>query len=121
MQNTSVIPTEIRLNPAKDELTIAFDNGETFHLSAEFLRVHSPSAEVQGHSPQEKKTIPGKKDVTIADIIATGNYAIRLVFSDGHDTGLFSWPYLYEIGTNQEALWTQYLEQLAKQGLNRDS
>ncbi len=114
------IPTEIRLNPAKDELKITFDNGNVFAFSAEFLRVMSPSAEVKGHTPDQKKTVGGKKHVTIAQIEATGNYAIRPKFSDGHQTGLYSWSYLYELGENQEKLWNDYLDELEQKGMSRD-
>ena len=119
-QSDSYIPTEIRLNPAKDELTVTFDNGKIFSFSAEFLRVLSPSAEVKGHTPDQKKNVGGKKDVTIAQISATGNYAIRPVFSDGHETGLYSWSYLYELGENQEKLWQDYLGELEQKGMSRE-
>jgi DUF971 family protein len=120
-QDATIWPTEIRLNPAKDELKVTFNNDKMFLFSAEFLRVHSPSAEVKGHTPKEKKTVGGKRNVVISTINATGNYAIRPIFSDGHDTGLFSWPYLYEIGTNNDQLWQQYLAELERLGLSRDS
>lgn len=120
MQMTSRVPTEIRLNPAKNELSITFNDGTAFQFSAEFLRVHSPSAEVKGHTPQQKKTVGGKKDVTISAINATGNYAVRIVFSDGHDTGLYSWPYFHEIGTEKSRLWDEYLIDLERLGLSRD-
>lgn len=120
MSNGEHTPTEIRLNPAKDELKITFDDGRIFSLSAEFLRVLSPSAEVKGHTPDQKKTVAGKKNVTITQIKATGNYAIRPVFSDGHDTGLYSWGYLYELGENQDKLWQDYLDELARKGMSRE-
>lgn len=113
-------PTEIRLNPAKDELTITFDKGKVVSFSAEFLRVMSPSAEVQGHTPDQKKTVGGKKGVTVAQISATGNYAIRPIFSDGHETGIYSWGYLYELGEHQEKLWQQYLDELEQKGMSRE-
>ncbi len=112
-------PTEIRLSPAKDTLHVAFDDGRAFALSAEFLRVHSPSAEVKGHGEGERKIIGGKQAVTIAGVEPTGNYAVRLQFSDGHGTGIFSWPYLYEVGRDHDALWTQYLRDLETRGLSR--
>jgi DUF971 family protein len=113
-------PTEIRLNPAKDELHIAFESGDRFSLPAEFLRVHSPSAEVVGHGAEERKILGGKRRVTILAVEPTGNYAVRLTFSDGHSTGIFTWPYLHEIGRNYEALWRRYLADLEKRGLRRD-
>lgn len=113
-------PTEIRLNPAKDRLHVAFEDGRSFSLSAEFLRVHSPSAEVKGHGGEERKIIGGKRHVLIAAIEPVGNYAIRPTFSDGHGTGIFSWLYLYEVGSGEAALWRQYTDDLAKRGLTRD-
>jgi DUF971 family protein len=113
-------PTEIRLSPAKDRLHIEFENGDAFDLPAEFLRVHSPSAEVTGHGAEERKILGGKKLVTITGVEPTGNYAVRLSFSDGHSTGIFTWPYLHEIGRDQRALWEQYLADLKARGLSRD-
>jgi DUF971 family protein len=113
-------PTEIRLNPEKNSLSLKFDNGEAFALPAEFLRVHSPSAEVQGHSPSERKVLGGKRGVTITAIAPTGNYAVRLSFSDGHSTGIYSWDYLRRLGREQDALWAAYLAELEKLGLRRD-
>ena len=112
--------SELRLNPQKSELSITFTDGTAGRLSAEFLRVVSPSAEVQGHSPSERKVVPGKRDVTIRAIEPVGNYAVRLVFSDGHNTGLYSWLYLYEIANRKEALWNGYLQELAAAGASRD-
>jgi DUF971 family protein len=120
MQIDSHIPTEIRLNPAKDELKITFGDGKVFAFSAEFLRVMSPSAEVKGHTPDQKKTVFGKKDVLIFQIDTTGNYAIRPAFSDGHNTGIYSWGYLYEIGENRDKLWQDYLDELAQKGMSRE-
>jgi DUF971 family protein len=116
---TSLWPSEIRLNSARDVLKITFDNGEKVALPAEYLRVSSPSAEVQGHSPQERKIIGGKRTVMITDVEPVGNYAVRLIFSDGHSTGLFTWTYLAELGRDQDKLWAKYLEELAAKGLNR--
>lgn len=113
-------PTEIRLNPAKDRLHIAFDGGDAFSLPAEFLRVYSPSAEVTGHGAEERKILGGKRAVTIAAVEPVGNYAVRLRFSDGHSTGIYSWPYLHEVGRNYETLWRQYLADLDRLGLRRD-
>lgn len=112
-------PTEIRLNKDKNELKVAFDTGENFTFTAEFLRVMSPSAEVRGHAPSQRKTVPGKKNVTITAIEEVGHYAIKIVFEDGHDTGIYSWRHLHEIGTQQDNLWKAYLEELAQKGLSR--
>ena len=112
-------PTEIRLNGAKDTLHVAFDDGTDFALSAEFLRVYSPSAEVRGHGAADRKILGGKRTVMIAAIEPVGNYAVRLVFSDGHSTGIFSWAYLHEMGTGESALWRLYLHDLERLGLAR--
>jgi DUF971 family protein len=98
---------------------VRFDDGAAFDLPAEYLRVLSPSAEVQGHSPEQRQTIAGKVDVTIAAVDPVGNYAIRLTFSDRHDSGLFSWPYLRKLGTDRESLWAGYLRDLEAKGLSR--
>jgi DUF971 family protein len=113
-------PTEIRLNKAQKNLEIDFDDGSSIVLPAELLRVESPSAEVQGHNPSQKKIIPGRKHVGIMAIEAMGNYAIKINFDDLHDTGIFTWQYLYELGQNQEAIWQQYLAALEENGLSRD-
>ena len=112
-------PTEIRLNGARDTLHITFESGEKVALPAEFLRVSSPSAEVQGHSPQERKVIGGKRTVLITTIEPVGNYAVRLLFSDGHSTGLYTWTYLHELGRDQKRLWDTYVLELAARGLTR--
>ena len=103
-------PLEIRLNPAKTTLTVAYDTGERFDLAAEYLRVESPSAEVQGHGGQQKKTVTGKEAVTIRALEPVGNYAVRILFDDGHDTGLFSWDYLHELGREHRMRWPAYLK-----------
>jgi len=113
-------PEELRLRPGGRELVVSFDNGEIFTFSAEFLRVESPSAEVKGHAPGQEITVPGKRNVAITRIEPVGNYAVRLIFSDGHATGLFSWTYLSSIGHNQDELWQKYLEALKQKGLSRD-
>jgi DUF971 family protein len=113
-------PTEIRLKKAEKVLEIDFDDGRGFALPAELLRVESPSAEVQGHSPTEKTIIAGRRHVGIMEIEPVGNYAIRLVFDDLHDSGLFSWQYLYELGKDQDMRWNAYLAALAANGLSRD-
>jgi DUF971 family protein len=120
MDRAAPWPTELRLNKAKDTLTIAFDSGERFDLSAEYLRVNSPSAEVQGHTPEERKTVPGKRNVLILEIQPVGNYAVRLVFDDLHSTGIFSWDLLRDLGRNQSDYWQDYLDELASKGLSRD-
>ena len=111
--NAEVRPTELRLNPAKDLLAILFDSGERFELPAEYLRVESPSAEVQGHSPEQKQTVTGKQDVKIAAIEPVGNYAVRIVFDDGHDSGFFTWNYLHTLGTEHKRRWAAYLDATA--------
>jgi DUF971 family protein len=110
----------LRLNPAKDRLTLLFADGESFALAAEYLRVESPSAEVKGHGPGERQTVPGKRHVKIDRLEPVGNYAIRIVFNDGHDTGLYSWSYLHELAAEEETKWPAYLEELNIQGLTRD-
>lgn len=112
-------PTELRLHKDRKSLTITFDNGAGFDLSAEYLRVRSPSAEVQGHSPDERKTVAGKKNVAILEVLPIGNYAVRLVFDDLHSTGIFSWDYLFELGRDRDARWQEYLDELAGKGLAR--
>jgi DUF971 family protein len=112
--------SELRLNPQKSELSVTFTDGTIGRLPAEFLRVVSPSAEVQGHSPSERKLVPGKRNVTIRAIEPVGHYAVRLVFSDGHNTGLYSWRYLHEITLRKEELWSGYLDELAAAGASRD-
>jgi DUF971 family protein len=112
-------PTELRLRKDRKALTVAFDSGETFELAAEYLRVRSPSAEVQGHSPSERRTVSGKQDVEILEVHPVGNYAVRLAFDDMHATGIFSWEYLFELGQNREKYWREYLDELAEKGLSR--
>ena len=112
-------PMELRLAKDRKTLTIAFDNGEAFDLAAEYLRVRSPSAEVQGHSPDERKTVAGKQNVAILEVNPIGNYAVRLVFDDMHSTGIFSWDYLLELGKNRAGYWQDYLDDLAGKGLAR--
>ena len=112
-------PTELRLDKDKRVLTVAFDDGQSFALPAELLRVLSPSAEVQGHSPDQRVTVPGKRNVGIARIEPVGNYAVRIVFTDGHDTGLFVWEYLRELGEHKEERWQDYLKELSAKRLSR--
>lgn len=113
-------PTELRLAKDRKALTVSFDNGERFVLAAEYLRVTSPSAEVQGHSPDERKTVPGKRDVAVLEVHPIGNYAVRLVFDDLHSTGIYSWEYLLELGRSHAGKWQDYLDELASKGLSRD-
>jgi len=112
-------PTELRLRKGRKTLTVVFDDGETFDLPAEYLRVCSPSAEVQGHSPSERRTVGGKQNVEILEMHPVGNYAVRLVFDDMHSTGIFSWDYLFELGRNREDNWRRYLADLAAKNLSR--
>ena len=113
-------PKEIRLKREEKVLEIDFEDGKSFSLSAELLRVESPSAEVQGHSPAQKTTVAGRRHVGIMEVEPVGNYAIRLKFDDLHDTGIFSWDTLYDYGERQEELWQDYLDALEAQGLSRD-
>ena len=112
-------PTELRLRKDRKTLTVVFDGGESFDLAAEYLRVCSPSAEVQGHSPNERRTVAGKQEVRILEVHPVGNYAVRLVFDDMHSTGIFSWNYLFELGQNREEYWGRYLADLAEKNLSR--
>ncbi len=114
-------PIEIRLDKADRALHIEFDDGARFDLPAEYLRVESPSAEVQGHSPQQKQVVPGKRDVAIIGIDPVGNYAVRLIFDDSHDTGIYSWDFLHELGREQQQRWSAYLMALRARGLSRES
>jgi DUF971 family protein len=113
-------PTEVRLRKDRRALRIAFESGEAFEFPAEFLRVLSPSAEVQGHSPDERKTIPGKRNVMVLEVHPIGNYAVRLVFDDLHSTGIFSWDYFLKLGRDQNRLWRDYLDELEAKGFSRD-
>ncbi len=113
-------PVEIRLKRAERRLEVDFDDARRFAFPAELLRVESPSAEVQGHSPAQRRTVPGKRLVGIAGVEPVGHYAVRLLFDDGHDSGIFSWDYLYRLGQEQDRRWRDYLAALAAQGLSRD-
>jgi DUF971 family protein len=110
----------VRLRKDKTTLAVAFDNGETFEFPAEFLRVHSPSAEVQGHSPEERQTVGGKRNIMVIEVHPVGNYAVRLVFDDMHATGIFTWDYFLKMGHEQDAMWQTYLDELAAKRLTRD-
>jgi len=113
-------PTEITLHQASRVLEIAFADGKTFRLPYEFLRVYSPSAEVRGHGPGQEVLQTGKQAVEIARIEPVGSYAVQLYFSDGHDTGIYSWTLLYDYGLNQDEMWRRYLERMAEAGASRE-
>ena len=115
----SPIPTEIRLHQRSRVLELSFSDDARFELSCEYLRVFSPSAEVRGHSPDQAQLQTGKKHVSIKDIQPVGNYAVKLVFDDGHDSGLYSWDYLYRLGREQQRNWQDYLARLAAAGASR--
>lgn len=112
-------PTDIKLHQQSRKLEVAFDDGRTFELSCEYLRVYSPSAEVRGHSPEQAVLQTGKENVNIKAIEAVGNYAVKFVFDDGHDTGLYTWDYLYELGTKHSEYWRKYLAALTAAGIER--
>ncbi len=113
-------PTEVRLHQVSRVLELAFDNGRRFRLPYEFLRVYSPSAEVRGHGPGQETLQAGKRDIAINDVEAVGHYAIRPTFSDGHESGIYSWDYLYELGEQHDDMWRRYLERLQAAGASRD-
>jgi DUF971 family protein len=112
-------PSELRLSPDKATFTVSFDNGDRFALPAEYLRVESPSAEVQGHAAGQKQIVPGKRGVKIAALEPVGNYAVRIRFDDGHDTGLYSWDYLHELGRDHNKKWAAYIRELRIRKLER--
>ncbi len=112
-------PTEIKLHSKSHELEIAFEDDSRFHFSSEFLRVHSPSAEVRGHAPGEETLQVGKENVNIKNLEPVGNYAIKIEFTDGHDSGIFSWDLFYDYGKNQEKMWQDYLQKLKEAGHER--
>ena len=113
-------PGELRVNRAEKWLKVTFDDGAAFTLPAEYLRVESPSAEVQGHGPGQKQLVAGRRHVSILDLEPVGNYAVRIKFDDLHDTGMYSWRWLYHLGSNQDQLWAEYLRLLEIKGLSRD-
>jgi len=120
MEKESPRPTEIKLHQKSRRMEIAFSDGSQFDLSYELLRVYSPSAEVRGHGPGQEVLQAGKRDVEITSLEPSGSYAVQPVFSDGHDTGIYSWEYLYWLGKNREKLWRDYLERLEKAGASRE-
>ncbi|MFK8252023.1 gamma-butyrobetaine hydroxylase-like domain-containing protein [Ancylobacter terrae] len=117
---TDAWPTEIRLQKDRRALIIAFEDGASFTLPAEYLRVESPSAEVQGHSPADRQLVAGKREVRIDEVIPVGNYAVRLVFDDTHSTGIYTWDVFRTLGEEQDRRWTAYLQELAARNLSRD-
>jgi DUF971 family protein len=117
---SEIWPTEIRVSKDRQRLTVAFNDSAAFELSAEMLRVLSPSAEVKGHGPGQEVTVPGKRNVAILSVQPTGNYAIRIGFDDGHDTGIFTWNYLRELGERGGELFGEYEAKLAEKGMSRD-
>jgi DUF971 family protein len=119
--SSTPIPVEIKLHQASRAMELAFADGTSFRLPYEFLRVYSPSAEVRGHGPGQETLQVGKREVTIAELEPVGHYAIRPKFSDGHDTGIYSWDYLYDLGVRQDELWQRYLARLAAAGASRDA
>ena len=121
MNTRTEAPSELKVARDRRTLTVTWADGARDAFSAEFLRVLSPSAEVRGHSEADRKTMAGKRDVTISDLQPIGHYAIRIVFSDGHDTGLFSWSYLTELGREMDARWQGYLDELKAKGLRREA
>jgi DUF971 family protein len=120
MTDGSPWPVEIRVKSKEKALEIDFDDGSRFRFPAEFLRVESPSAEVQGHSPGQKQIVSGRRHVGIMGVEPVGHYAIRIRFDDLHDTGIYSWAYLHELGRGQDALWAAYLKALQDRGLSRE-
>ena len=113
-------PTELKLHQKSRELEVAFDDGRQFKFSCEFLRVHSPSAEVRGHGPGQEVLQVGKKNVGIAAIEPVGTYAVKLVFSDGHETGIYSWDYFHDLGVKQDDYWSTYLARMARAAASRE-
>ncbi|MGV8936723.1 MAG: gamma-butyrobetaine hydroxylase-like domain-containing protein [Allorhizobium sp.] len=116
---SDIWPTELNVSKDRRQLKVVFNDGATFELPAEMLRVLSPSAEVKGHGPGQEVTVPGKRQVAIAAVIATGNYAVRIGFDDGHDTGIFTWSYLHELGTRGGEMFGKYEAELSRKGLSR--
>ena len=120
MDRTSPRPTEIKLHQVSRVLEVTFDDGKQYQLPCEYLRVFSPSAEVRGHGPGQEVLQPGKREVNVTSVEPVGVYAVKLTFTDGHDTGIFSWDYLYELGARQESNWKSYLARLEQAGKTRD-
>lgn len=112
-------PKELRVSADRKMLTVRFDDGRSYDIEAELLRVCSPSAEVQGHAPGQRVTVGGKSEVTISKVLPVGNYAVRLVFDDTHDTGIFTWAFLSELGETKDQRWAEYMAELADKGMSR--
>jgi len=120
MNSEAPIPLDIKLHQNSKKLELVYTDDESYQLTCEFLRVFSPSAEVRGHGPGQESLQSGKINVSIKNIVPVGNYAIQLVFSDGHDSGIYSWEYLYQLCRNRDAYWEDYLERLHQAGAHRD-
>lgn len=120
IERDTPIPNEIKLHQKSRRLELGYDNGESYLLDFEYLRVFTPSAEARGHGPGQETLQTGKRNVEIERIEPVGSYAVRLVFSDGHDSGLYSWDLLYNLGKHHDELWQEYLKQIEAQGLSRD-
>ncbi len=118
-ENKNTVPTEILYNKENRALKLSYESGESWEMSAEFLRVYSPSAEVRGHGPGEEVLQVGKEDVVIDRIVPVGRYAVQLCFDDGHDTGIYSWDWLYTLGERKDEYWQKYLDDLAAEGIER--
>ena len=121
MSALAVQPTAVTVHQASRVLEVGFDDGRSFRIPFELMRVFSPSAEVQGHGPGQETLQTGKREVLITDIIPVGHYAVQPRFSDGHESGIFTWAYLYELGSNEQALWAQYEQRLQVAGVERDA
>jgi DUF971 family protein len=121
LDSPAPVPTEVKLHQTSKVLELTFSDGHAFRLPYEFLRVYSPSAEVRGHGPGQETLQVGKKDVAITDVEPVGHYAIRPTFSDGHDTGIYSWEYLHDLGLRQAELWQRYLDRMAEAGASREA
>ena len=121
MAATAPSPTSVTVHQASRVLEVGFDDGRSFRIPFELMRVYSPSAEVQGHGPGQETLQTGKRDVVITDVVPVGHYALQPRFSDGHDTGIFTWQYLYELGTQEAELWARYEERLRDAGVDRDA
>jgi DUF971 family protein len=118
-EHDKVWPKELRVSPDRRTLTVSFTDGRSYAIEAELLRVRSPSAEVQGHSPAQRTTVGGKSEVSITKVHPVGNYAARLAFDDGHDTGIFTWDFLSELGEAKDERWAEYIAELADKGMSR--
>lgn len=118
-KHTDAWPTQLKVSADRRTLTVAFKDGRSYAIEAELLRVRSPSAEVQGHSPAQRVTVGGKTNVAITEVVAVGNYAVRLIFDDGHSTGIFTWAFLSELGEAKDERWAEYIAELSEKGMSR--